>query len=129
MITQGTKRVPDALAVAWLNASEERQLFLSVISLLEIRIVVSMLGKSRRRTAISEWLGETLPNRFRNRILPVTPEIANNCGSLIADCRLSGFDVEPVDALIAATARIYGMSIVTLNYKHFTRLNVSVVRF
>jgi predicted nucleic acid-binding protein len=82
--------------------------------------VLSQPAKPAPNNSVLTWI--------RRRILAVTPAIALDAGSLIAAAAKAGFTVLPMDSLITATARVHGFSVVTLNQKHFARLNVTIVK-
>jgi predicted nucleic acid-binding protein len=62
-------------------------------------------------------------------ILPITESIADECGRLLAASRKANAEAELGDALIAATARVHGLTVATLNRKHFVNLGVELVEF
>lgn len=129
IISQGTKPSPDAAVMAWLRGQSASLLFLSVVTIAELRIGVAMQPSGRRKAGLAQWLEEEVPARFDGRILAVTNEIADDCGGLLAGTRLRGFTMDPFDALIAATARVHGYKLATLNFRHFAELDVPLVRF
>ena len=71
----------------WLDEVDEDRIFLSVISLAEIRFGVERLAPSRRRTRLDAWLLEELPGRFEGRIVPKDGKVADACGRLLARAR------------------------------------------
>ena len=104
-------------------------MFVSVISLLEIRQGIEHMAHGRRRDNLEMWVTESLPGSFADRVLPVSSEIADVCGRLVARCQQDGHTPELADALIAATAVVHGMRVATLNVKDFERLGVKLVRW
>jgi len=66
---------------------------------------------------------------YRERILPIGIEIADLCGRILAAEEKLGFHPDVSDAYIAATARVHGMLVATLNRNHFKRLDVELVEF
>ena len=102
-------------------------MYLSVISLAELRQALGRMPVGKKKLAIAHWLEGTILPHFQDRILPVTAEIAASCGDMLATGRISGSSPDPFDTLIAATARVHGFSVVTLNRKHFASLNVPLV--
>lgn len=70
-----------------------------------------------------------LRGEFAGRILPVTAEIAELSGRLIAETKKAAHMAETADALIAATARVHGLKIATLDRNHFEWLGVELVAF
>ncbi len=129
VISQITKPKPHAATMNWLAAAPIDQLHLSVATLIEIRIGIELMDEGRRKQELVLWLNDDLPQMYRGRIIPVGPEIAGLAGELIGRNRAAGLSDEPMDALIAATARVHGLKVATLNRKHFEKLGVELVEF
>lgn len=111
----------------WIATNDAAAMFLSVISVAEFRAGIGMMHAGKRRAALVHWLDTMLVPHFHGRILPINEEVANECGDLIAHCRKRGHTVQAMDALIAATARVHHLSVVTLNRRHFEPLLVPLV--
>jgi toxin FitB len=113
----------DANVLAWRASYAPEDLFLSVVTTGEIRKgVEESRRKDPRKAAIYErWLG-FLELEFENRILPVTPEIADLWGRVVARSR-----VLPLDGFIAATAAHYGYTVVTRNERDFQKTGVDFI--
>ncbi len=105
----------------------ESELFLSVVSLLEIRLGIDQMSFGRKRHNLDLWLRADLPRSFADRILPVDTAVADACGKLIDASHKAGHTPKLSDALLAATARIHGLQMATLNRKDFVRLGVDLV--
>lgn len=129
VISQRIKPNPDERVMRWLSQLHEEEAFLSVVTLQELRTGVDLLPAGRKRRDIESWLTSGVRQRYAGRILPITEEIANECGRLIARGKLQGALPETNDALLAATALVHGLQIATLNRKHFERLGVKVAGF
>jgi predicted nucleic acid-binding protein len=129
VISQITKPKPHAAAMQWLAATPINELHLSVATIVEIRIGIELMAAGRRKQEFEGWLQNDLPQMYRGRIIPVDHDVAGLAGELIGRNRATGFADESMDALIAATARVHGLSVATLNRKHFERLGVELVEF
>jgi toxin FitB len=129
VVSQTTKLHPDIAVMRWWKQQDELSLMLSTIVFQEARFGIEMLPAGRKRDRLEEWLEVRLRGEFVGRILPVTVEIAELSGRLIADTKKDANTAEAVDTLIAATARVHGLKVATLNRKHFERLGVELVEF
>lgn len=118
---------PDARAVAWIDSVAEASLFLSVITLAEIRKGVDELATGARRTQLDTWLTVELPRRFAGRILPVEAAIADRWGALAAWGKRNGTPLPWADGFLAATALSQNLVLVTRNTKDFTPFGVPVL--
>jgi predicted nucleic acid-binding protein len=105
---------------------DEDRVFISVISLAEIRRGVEMLPAGRKRERLASWLAEELPARFEERILDIDPQIAETWGVLMARGQKIGLTLGSMDAFVAATAEVHGLTLATRNVKDFRRLAVSL---
>jgi predicted nucleic acid-binding protein len=129
VVSQTSKLRPNAAVMQWWWGQDELSLMLSAILFQEVRFGMEMLPAGKKRNSIEEWLEIRLRREFVGRILPVTAEIAELSGKLLADTKQEGHMAEAGDTLIAATAKIHGLRVATLNRKHFDRLGVELVEF
>ncbi|MBB5340919.1 type II toxin-antitoxin system VapC family toxin [Tunturiibacter gelidoferens] len=129
VISQFTKDVPHPGVHAWLRGAINEDLYLSAISVEEIREGIEMMDTGRKKRRLDQWLTDEVLIDYRARILPVGVEIADLCGRILAAEEKEGRHPDVSDAYIAATARVHGMWLATLNRKHFERLGVELVEF
>jgi predicted nucleic acid-binding protein len=115
---------PDPRVENWVYAQDEQSLYLSVVSISELRRGLVLLPAGRRRTELERWLENDLLPMFRRRILPVTFSIADRWGLLDGQCQLKGTPLNTADGMIAATALEHGLTLVTRNVKDFAGLGV-----
>ena len=102
---------------AWADALPAESLYLSVISILELEIGILLLERRDRRQGAD---GHVLPT-FSDRILAVDTRVAQRCAALhVPDPRSDR------DALIAATALVHEMTVVTRNVSHFQPIGIPV---
>jgi predicted nucleic acid-binding protein len=119
VVSESTKPRPNPGVVAWMAAVDEDSVFLSVITLTELRYGVERLAQGRRRKQLDRWLEQDLPLRFEGRILPIDALVADTCGRLVARTESQGRPIEARDAFIAATAQVHQLTLVTSNVSHF----------
>jgi len=117
---------PNRGLVEWLAGRDEDQVFLSVVTLAELRYGIARLPVGRRRRRLQEWLGGELLQRFDGRIVPVNDDVALTWGDVTAECAAVGRPIEAMDALIAATARVRALGLVTRNARDFEAARISV---
>jgi len=117
---------PESRVVQWLKAQPVTMLFLSAVTIGEIRKGLIVLPPGRRRTDLETWFDTELLSWFRNRILPVTHAIADRWGILDGECQLRGTPLNTADGLIAATALEHDLTVVTRNVKDFAGLGVGI---
>ncbi len=117
------RKKPDANVVAWFEARSQQGLYLSVLTLGEIRKGVEALPNARRKDKILNWLEHELPLWFEDRILPVDAGVADEWGRLLAR---AGRSLPAIDSLIAATAIHNRLTIVTRNVSDFNYAGIDV---
>jgi hypothetical protein len=105
---------------------DEDRVFLSVVSLAEIRFGIERLAPGRRRARLDRWLREELPLRFEGRTVPVDEEVADACGRLLARARQAGRGLGAMDALIAATCLACDLVLATRNLVDFETLGIEL---
>jgi len=118
-VSEWVRPRPDPGVIAWFADADEDRVFLSVVSLAELRHGVARLPASRRRDRLDEWLRQELPLRFEGRILPIDEAIAFAWGDVVAERERRGRPISTMDAFLAATARVRGLTLVTRNEADF----------
>jgi predicted nucleic acid-binding protein len=103
----------------WLASVDEEQLFLSIISLAELRHGIERLEGGRRKSALDFWLSRALPARFDNRLLQVDVGVADQWGHIVAHAQAAGRPIGAMDAFLAATAQQHQLTLVTRNVSNF----------
>lgn len=118
LISELTKPQPNSGVAAWLLDIPADCLFLSVLSIGEIRKGLSKLPESRRKTDLTGWIN-TLQQDYQTRILPVDLSVAENWAMLQARAEIGGTPMATMDGLIAATAWTHHLTVVTRNERDF----------
>jgi hypothetical protein len=126
VVSEWVKPRPEPGVVAWLAEVDEDRVFLSVITLGELRHGIERLAAGRRRSRLDAWLRDELPLRFEGRVLPIDASVADAWGTIVARRDRAGHPIGSLDALIAATAEVHALTLVTRNASDF-RSSVKVV--
>lgn len=113
------KTPPHPRVKAWVDLQAESSLYLSVLTLGEIRKGTSLLPRGDRRTQLERWLELDLPARFVSRLLEVNAKIADLWGAMAGEAQLNGIALATIDGLIAATAKHHSLTLVTRNVRDF----------
>ena len=125
-VSEAVRLHPEPRVMNWLETAEESLLYLSVLTLGEIRKGVASLVPSKRRTLLESWLDMELLARFSARILSIDAGIADRWGSLAAAAKSKGRTVSTIDGLLAATAIHHNLTVVSRNDTDFAGLQVAV---
>ena len=126
VLSELTKPMPDVHVRDWVDAQDDGNLYLSVVSVGELRRGFTVLPPGKRRTQLEQWFEQHLLPLFAGRILPVTQSIGNRWGVLGGECQLRGTTLNTADGMIAATALEHGLTVVTRNVKDFAGLDVAI---
>ena len=118
VVSELVKNSPSRPVVEWIGRQEECRLFLSAVTLGEIRKGISLLAVGRKHHRLERWLEDDLKPRFRGRILSVDAEVAQQWGALAADAQRKGRPLPVLDGLLAATALVGNLVLVTRNAGH-----------
>ena len=117
---------PEPGVTAWIEGTDESLLYLSVLTLGEIRRGIAALPQSRRRAALEAWIDKDLRARFEDRILVIDQEVADRWGLLTAAARNGGIVLPVIDGLLAATALEYNLTLVTRDTGQVPSMGVAV---
>ena len=119
VVSEWTKPRPNPGIIEWLAQVDEGEVFLSVVTFAELRHGIERLPVGARRRRLDEWLRGELPLRFEGRIVLVDGAIADEWGRLVARHDVRGRPIQAMDALIAATAQVHALTLVTRNASDF----------
>lgn len=125
-VSEAVRLRPEPRVISWLETAEESLLFLSVLTVGEIRKGVASLAPSKRRTLLETWLEIELPSRFSSRILSIDAAIADRWGSLTATAKSKGRALSIIDGLLAATVIHHNLTVVSRNDSDFVGLQVPI---
>ena len=114
----------DPRVQSWLESVESSELYLSVITILELEVGRHLLERRdpQQGAVLRAWIRDRVLPSFSSRILPVDLTVAQRCAGLHVPN-----PQDDRDALIAATALVHGMTVVTRNVSHFDRTGAKVL--
>lgn len=123
VLSEATKPSPSAAVVGWLRA-QERQIAVDPIILGEIRFGIHLLPAGKRRRKLERWFEDGVG---RIQCLAWDAATGLRWAKLLADLRSAGEAMPIKDSMIAATALLHGLTLVTRNLKDFRKAGVSVL--
>jgi predicted nucleic acid-binding protein len=126
-VSEWAKPQPNPGLIQWLDTVDEDRTFLSAVSVGELRYGVERLPDGTRKSHLARWLCEELPDRFRDRILPIDEVVAQAWGRVRSRTESAGRLISPMDGFLAATAESHGLDLVTRNGKHFAATGLAIV--
>ena len=126
VISELVKPRPEPKVAGWISATDEALLYLSVLTLGEIRKGIAAVAHASRRAELEAWLERDLRFRFAGRILPIDEAVADRWGWIAGRAQAKKTLVPAIDGLLAATALDYNLTFVTRNAGDVAATGVSV---
>lgn len=124
VLSELRRKTPDEQVVNWVNSRPATSLYLSVLTLGELRKGIESLADAKRRLKLADWLETELPFFFAGRIISIDDGVAHRWGRLLAH---AGRTLPAIDSLLGATAAHHGLTMVTRNSKDFANLGLEVL--
>jgi predicted nucleic acid-binding protein len=122
VVSEWVKPRPNPGVIQWMEEADEDRVFLSVITLAELRYGVDRMTAGSRRHRLERWLRDELPLRFEGRVLPIDEKIAEAWGRTVSRNEAVGRSISAMDAFLFATAEVYRLTLVTRNVSDFSTL-------
>jgi predicted nucleic acid-binding protein len=126
VLSESIRPDPDRKVLAWIAAHPGEELAISLITIAELRAGVAALGDISRQKSFDAWLEAYVVPHFGERTLPVTLEILVDWIELSRLLNARGRSKAAADLLIASTARIHDLTLVTRNLRDFADTGVVV---
>jgi predicted nucleic acid-binding protein len=118
---------PNAQIVAFVAAQPVAHLFVSAATMAEIRFGIELLGDSVRRADLNAWLTHTLRPLFEDRVVPITEDVLVRWRQLVEAGRKRGHTYSEPDVLIAASALVERLVVVTRDVREFVEAGAPVL--
>jgi predicted nucleic acid-binding protein len=125
VISELVKQTPDANVVDWLSNTPTERLYLSVITIGEVRKGLTKLPDSKRKDLLTNWLNSLLED-YQNRIYSINLTVAENWGIIQGKAEKKGTPISSIDSLIAAIAYTHNLVLVTRNVRDFEASNLLI---
>jgi len=126
VVSEGVRKQPNSRVVNWIAAEPTSDTAISIVTLAELREGASTVQEEAKRDRFAKWIDTEIVDTFGNRTLPLTTEILIAWLDLSRKLRARGRTRDPADLLIAATARVHNLTLVTRNSRHFAGTGVVV---
>lgn len=126
VISETRAKKPNPAVMEWLSRQDPNTLFMSAISVGEIKNGIYLLGNTKKAKELSKWLDELVAS-FGSRVLSVNTTVAECWGVSLAACSRAGTPRPAIDALIAATAKVDNLILVTRNVRDMQGLGVKLL--
>ena len=118
---------PARSVVAFVAAQPLESLYISAVTLAEIRFGIELVTDAGRRAALTDWLAHKLRPMFAERILPVSEDIMFRWRILVEQGRKAGHTFSQPDLIIAATGLEHGLVVVSRDTSDYEQAGVAVL--
>jgi predicted nucleic acid-binding protein len=127
VISELVAKQPNPRVVAWIDALDPSSVYLSVITIGELRKGIEKLPDSQRKATLQAWLNDDLLVRFSGRILELDIPVMLTWGELVGRLEQNGTPVPALDSLIAALAHYHKYTLATRNEADFRATGIGIV--
>jgi hypothetical protein len=124
VISELRRSRPEPRVVAFIASRPLESLFVSAVTLAEIRFGIELVADVSRRAVLTDWLTHKVRPMFEQRVLPVTEDIMFKWRLLVEEGRKSGYTFSQPDLIIAATAAYHGLIIVSRDASGYEKARV-----
>jgi predicted nucleic acid-binding protein len=127
VVSETTRPQPSALVLDWIAAQAAESLFISAITIGELRRGALVLTEGKKRKALLHWIETGIKADFAGRILPVDTAVMERWADLQAVAGKRGRLLPVMDSLLAATALAHGLTLATRNIGDFKAASVALL--
>ena len=126
VISELRRTQPDQRVVAFVASQALEALFISTVTIAEIRFGIELVSDAGRSAELADWLSNKVRPMFERRVLPVSEDVMLKWRLMVEQGRKAGHTFSQPDLIIAATAAHYGLTVVTRDTADFERARVPV---
>jgi predicted nucleic acid-binding protein len=127
VVSEPLRQAPEVRVVEWIDAQLLETLYLSAITVAELRAGVALLPSGKRRAGLRESLEKRVLPLFAGRILPFDFSCTQTYAELIPRARKSGVAIAAADGYIAAIAAANGLTVATRDTSPFEAAGATVI--
>ncbi|MBS9430658.1 type II toxin-antitoxin system VapC family toxin [Photorhabdus akhurstii] len=127
VISEPLRQAPESRVIKWLDAQPIETLYLSAITVAELRFGLASLPIGKRRDKLQENLEKQVLPLFTGRVLSFDMSASQSYSELMAKARIAGLAISVADGYIAATAAANGMIVATRDVSLFEAAGVNVI--
>ena len=117
---------PEPKVTAFIAGQPLESLYISTVTLAEIRFGIELLSDAARRSELNDWLSRKVRPMFEHRVLEITEDIMLKWRLLVEEGRKVGHTYSQPDLIIAATAQHHGITVATRDTSEYAKARVPV---
>ena len=127
VVSEPLRHAPSARVIEWIDAQPLETLYLSAITVAELRTGVALLPAGKRRASLHDDLEKRVLPLFVGRVLPFDMACTNAYAELMAKARAAGLAVGTADGYLAASAAANGFTVATRDTRPFQAVGLEVI--
>ncbi|KGK41157.1 plasmid stability protein StbB [Nitrincola sp. A-D6] len=127
VISEPLRQAPESRVIEWIDAQALETLYLSAITVAELRFGMASLPTGKRRDRLQESLEKQILPLFAGRVLPFDISASQAYSELMSKARAVGLATGTADGYIAATAAANGMMVATRDVSPFEAAGVDII--
>jgi tRNA(fMet)-specific endonuclease VapC len=127
VISELVAKQPNEKVIHWIDSLEPENVYLTVMTIGEIRKGIAKLPEFNRKETLENWLNDELLLRFRGKILAIDTDVILTWGQLTGKLELEGKRMAAIDSLIAAIALHNDCSLLTRNEEDFKYAGLTII--
>lgn len=127
VISELWKAMPDATVLAWIDEQMVETLYLSTVTIAELRYGLATMAHGKRRTIFQDRLERDVLGAFNGRILSFDLNASQAYARIMAQAKQAGKAIGMADGYIAATAAARGMMVASRDTSHFEAAGLTVI--
>lgn len=127
VISEPLRRKPDPRVIEWIDVQALETLYLSAITVAELRSGIALLPAGKRRTGLQESLERRVLPLFAGRVIPFDLSCTQTYAEIIAKAQKAGLAIAAIDGFIAATAAANGFAVATRDTSPFETAGATVI--
>ena len=127
VLSELRKPRPEKKVLAFVAAQPLDLLYISIVTLSEIRFGIELVPDAARRSDLTDWLTHKVRPMFERRVLPISEDVMFKWRLLVEEGRKTGHTFSQPDLIIAATGQHHGMTVVSRDTSEFVKARVPVL--
>ena len=127
VVSEFARDEPNVSVIRWFEEADEDAVFLSAMTIAELRRGVAIMADGHRKRRLDRWLSVDLVPRFSERIIAVDEVVADRWGRFVGALKRQDAARHAMDAFIAATALVHSLVLATRNTHDFSSYGVELV--
>ena len=127
IISEFISKSPNQAVLDFINSLDERDIYLSVITIGEVKFGIQNVKSESRKVELINWLENDLLTRFSGRILDIDTPTMLKWGEINQQLKSIGRPIPIMDSLIASSSIVNEMTLVTRNVKDFYNFDIDII--